>query len=133
MDPFVFRTFRKEVPRGIVQVDTVGTAAIMIHRRVIEKMPFPVFKFYFLESGEIMLTEDHYFCWKAELMGFECWADMSLQCSHYKLIDLAGVKQRIIAAFEGGMKYQQSLPPKEEPKIIIPHLADVVDLIPKQN
>lgn len=126
LDPFVFRTWNKRfAPGELVKVDSVGSAAMMINRRVFDKMTMPYFKFYYKESREILLTEDHYFCMVAQTLGFDVWASIDMGCSHYKLIDLLGVKQRVIKAFEAGMKYQESLPKKEEPKIIIPELADI--------
>ena len=128
-DPFVYRTWSKPYDATkLVKVDSLGSAAMMIHRRVFDKMRMPYFKFYYKENREILLTEDHYFCMVAQSCGYEVWADFELQCSHFKAIDLAGVKRRIIKSFENGMKYQQTLEKKAKSKIIIPELADVPKL-----
>jgi hypothetical protein len=118
-DPFVFRTHQSLPPDGKpLQVDSVGSAAMMIHRRVIEKMPFPWFRFLYKESGEILLTEDHYFCWKAQACGMEVWADPHLFCSHYKLVDLLQLGHTLEKIFKLGIertKVAQSIEvPKEE-------------------
>ena len=104
LDPFVFRTHQRLGPFPL-KVDSVGTAATMIHRRVFEKMDFPYFRFLYRPSGEILLTEDHYFCWKAMKYGFEVWADPKLFCSHYKTVDLLQLTGLVNKAYEKGKQH----------------------------
>jgi hypothetical protein len=118
-DPFVFRTHQNltETP---IKVDSVGSAALFISRRVFEKMPFPWFRFLYRESGEILVTEDHYFCWKAQEMGFEVWAYPKMFCSHYKTVDLlqlTGVINRAYIRGKEDMKLKDAvIIPDEEGK-----------------
>lgn len=104
LDPFVFRTHQKLGPFPL-KVDSVGTAAVVIARRVFEKMEFPWFRFLYRPSGEILLTEDHYFCWKAMEYGFEVWADPKLHCSHYKTVDLLQLTGLVNKAYETGKRH----------------------------
>ena len=90
LDPFVFKS-HKGIKDKPLQVDSVGSAAMLIQKRVITNMPFPWFRFLYRESGEILLTEDHYFCWKAQECGFEVWAAPKMFSHHYKTIDLMRV------------------------------------------
>jgi len=107
-DPWVFQTYQKQFEKDqLIQVDSAGAAALMIHRRIMEKLKMPYFAFLYKESREILLTEDHYFCWKAGIEGFEIWGDPQMLCSHFKLIDLVGVNQAIIRAFHAGMEVQK--------------------------
>jgi len=119
LDPFVFQTYHKTfTATEIVKCDSLGSAALMIHRRVIEAVPYPWFRFYYKQSGEIMLTEDHYFCWKAAMLGYEIYADMNLQCSHFKNVDLAGIKMLVGSAFEQGRLYEKKN--GEKVNIVVP-------------
>jgi hypothetical protein len=109
MDPFVFRTWQTApTPGKILRCDSVGAAAVMIHRRVIEKMPAPHFMFLYRHDREICFTEDHYFCWKAQELGFEVWADFEMVCSHLKLVDLSQVSLAQIRAFHKGIEFAQA-------------------------
>ena len=111
MDPWVFRTLQIVTP-NLTQVDSVGSAAMVIQRRVIERMPFPWFRFLYRESGEILLTEDHYFCWKAGECEFQVWAHPNMTCSHYKTVDLLQITGTINKAYEMGRtqeKIKQSI------------------------
>ena len=124
-DPWVFKVFQKQFEPGkIVKVDSVGSASMIVRRNVIEKVKTPHFMFLYKPSREILMTEDHYFCWVAGLNGFEVWADLDMICSHYKRVDLAGVNDRMIRAFQAGMEYQKAI--KEAPTgIIIPSADDM--------
>lgn len=108
LDPWVYRTHQQILGDArLMKVDSVGSAAMIIARRVFEKVPFPWFRFLYRESGEILLTEDHYFCWKAGLQGFEVWGDPQLVCSHFKTLDLLAVNMRMIKSIEMGVEYQK--------------------------
>lgn len=114
LDPFVFRAHQKIGPFPL-KVDSVGSAAIMIQRRVFEKVDYPWFRFLYRPSGEILLTEDHYFCWKAQEYGFEVWADPKLFCSHYKMVDLLQLTGLVNKAYETGKRHA-----KLKDSIVIP-------------
>jgi len=125
LDPWVFKMFQKPFEPGkIVHCDSVGSASVIIRRNVIETMKPPHFQFLYRPSRDILLTEDHYFCWVAEMHGFEVWADLEMICSHYKTIDLAGVNLRMMRAFEAGMQFQKDREEKN-PSIIIPTDKDI--------
>lgn len=112
VDPFVYRVHRGCM--GVAQmlrVDSVGSAALIIAKRVLQQMGLPWFKFLFKEIREIMLTEDHYFCWKAAAMGFEVWADPQMACSHYKTLDLFAVNNLMVKAYEKGREDAKGVTP----------------------
>lgn len=133
LDPWVFRSWSKEVEEGkIFKCDSVGTASIVIKRKVIEGMNPPHFCFYYRPTREILLTEDHYFCWKAQECGFQVWADMDMTCQHYKAVNLVAVEQIIVKAFLKGREYQDQQG-KKEIKIIEPTLAEIAEVDESKN
>jgi hypothetical protein len=114
-DPFVFRASRKAFGAGTLhECDSVGSACMVIARRVMEKMTPPYFSFFYRPDRSIMLTEDHYFCWKAKELGFSIWADPQMICSHYKSVDLLGVNALANKAHELGKSQAQVVIPKED-------------------
>ncbi len=119
MDPFVFRTHQSLKPQ-VMQVDSVGGAATMIARRVFEKTPYPWFQFLYRESREILLTEDHFFCWKAQQEGFKVWADPRQICSHYKLVDILQIQGPLEKAFKLGKSKAQAEFEQVKQSIIVP-------------
>lgn len=105
-DPHVFRT-HQNLTKTPIKVDSVGSAALFISRRVFEQMPYPWFRFLYRESGEILVTEDHYFCFKAQECGFDIWAYPEMFCSHYKTVDLLQLTGVINRAYNMGKEHQK--------------------------
>ncbi len=103
LDPFVYRVHPGVVGQGkLLQCDSVGAASLVVARRVVEKMSRPWFQFLYKEMREIMLTEDHFFCWRAKLEGFEVWADPQMAGSHFKTVDLFAVNSLLVRAWNIG-------------------------------
>jgi hypothetical protein len=107
LDPFVFRTHQSLKKGQIEKVDSIGSAAMLIQREVFEKIPEPWFRFLYKESGEILVTEDHYFCWKAQECGVEVWASPDHFCSHYKTVDLLQITGVMNRAYEMGKQAER--------------------------
>lgn len=103
LDPFVFRTIQK-MGKEIQKVDSVGSACLLIRRDVFDIIPFPWFRFLYRDSGEILVTEDHYFCWKAHECGLDVWAHPLMYGSHYKTVDLLQLTHTLNKAYEAGKK-----------------------------
>ena len=102
-DPWVFSVHPKIVePLPFNTEGSVGAAMLMIRRDVLEKMPWPPFRFLFKESEEILLGEDQYFCWMARRMGFEVWAHPQMIGRHLKTVDLLLVNNAMVNAFRAG-------------------------------
>lgn len=86
-----FLTLGPEGDTGLQQVDVIGTGAILIHRRVLEKMDeldIPWFNFHYDKYDNIKLSEDYDFCLKARNLGFKIYLDGDMRCSHYKLLPI---------------------------------------------
>ncbi len=127
-DPWVYRTHQSIVGAAtLLQCHSVGGACMMIARRVFETMPFPPFRFLYRESGEILLTEDHYFCWKAGELGFTVWGDPQMVCNHYKTVNLWAVNKSFIRSFEAGVQYQKQVEASKT-SIIIPTEAEIASV-----
>jgi hypothetical protein len=71
---------------GLAPVDVVGSAGLLVHRRVFEAMPPPWF-----EAGSLLrhgLGEDWWFCLKAKKLGFQTWVDTALPMGHTTTVTL---------------------------------------------
>lgn len=74
-------------------VNLIGTGAMIISRRVWEKIPGPWFKWAYKETGELHetdgdLSEDFYFCTLARQHGFKVWAH-SRVIPHWKTCEVS--------------------------------------------
>jgi hypothetical protein len=128
-DPWVYQMHRDCIGRpDLIEVDSVGGAATMIARRVLEKMQLPWFSFLYKEIREMLLTEDHFFCWRAKLEGFQVWAHCQMACSHYKRIDLLQVNNVMVQAYNNGIETGKQISVASSPSpsgIILPTSKDI--------
>lgn len=128
LDPWVYQTWQTAFEPGtLVNCDSLGAASIIISRRVIEKMPAPHFQFYYKPTREILMTEDHYFCWKAKVLGFEVWGDLEMTCGHYKTVNLAAVGQLLINTWNGAIDWYRG--ECEKQKIIVPDQETIEKIV----
>lgn len=72
-------------PDALLAVDALATGCMLIKREVLEAIaaahpedPRPWFKCHRNTAG----GEDFYFCEQAKAVGYQVWADFSVQCSH---------------------------------------------------
>lgn len=79
---------------GIVEIKGAGGSCLMIQRQVLEKMPFPWFRFTYqddngkktLNGDPLIISEDIFFVSMARGAGFKAYADTSLIARHSKAI-----------------------------------------------
>jgi hypothetical protein len=76
---------------GLMEVDGVGTGAIIISRNVLEAMPYPFQNVYEKKYGEKLIGNDFNFCVKAKKLGFKMYCHTDYHCSHYTRFDLRNV------------------------------------------
>lgn len=76
----------------VVEVEAMGTGAILIARRVLEHpaMVKP-FTYCYNEHGEVTVSEDVHFCRRARAAGFRVYAARRYSCDHYKTVALSDV------------------------------------------
>ena len=72
-------------PDSVVEVDLVGAGALLIHRRVLERIPRPWFEWEIGKKEGGGLSEDFAFCVKAKRAGFKICLDTSVRCEHIGL------------------------------------------------
>lgn len=74
-------------PDSLVEVDYVGAGCLLIHRRVLERLPRPWFVWE-IGRGDLPaphLSEDFSFCRRAKQAGFSVYLDTSVRCEHIGL------------------------------------------------
>jgi hypothetical protein len=76
-------------PNSLVEVDLVGAGCLLIHRRVLERIPRPWFEWEIGKEpqpqGRTAYSEDFAFCVHAKTHGFKVHLDTSIQCEHVGL------------------------------------------------
>jgi len=85
------RTF---VIGDIVEADAIGSGVMMIHRRVLEKLDPPYFKYVYDDKGMLALGQDFFFCQKAKEAGFRIYTYTGILTSHYQNINLLDIFKR---------------------------------------
>jgi hypothetical protein len=66
-----------DYPRNaLFRVQAVGTGVVLIHRRVLERIPRPWF------HGGVNVGEDVYFCLRCQQAGVEVWCDSRVKTLH---------------------------------------------------
>jgi hypothetical protein len=77
---------------GLREVDLVGGGCMMVHRRVMEALPAPWFRFETDADGQkVILSEDFTMCQAAVRRGFKVFLDTDRICGHIKRVDLRDV------------------------------------------
>ena len=75
------------IGEGIERIDACGASCLMIHRRVLESIPFP-FRVRFDENGVCTMGQDISFCKTAKDADFEIFAHYDVPCGHVKDVTL---------------------------------------------
>lgn len=75
---------------GLIEVDAVGTGAIILSRKVLESVPYP-FKNVYDKTGEKIIGNDLNFVREAKLKGFKAYIHTDYICSHFTRFDLKAI------------------------------------------
>ncbi len=90
---------------GLIEVDSMGTGAMIIHRRVFEnpEMRRHPFRSIWNEDGTRKKGLDLMFCELAKQQGFSVWCHLQYKCSHLVTADLMEIERAmIIREINGG-------------------------------
>lgn len=102
-----FKQSKEIPPNTLLQKDAVGAGCLLIHRRVLEGISPPWFKFEQDEWGCLKGGEDFDFCKKVRKHGFKVHVHTGYMCSHYGEVDIKQVNNLLVgaqrdAAIQGG-------------------------------
>jgi len=76
--------------RGLLEIGLAGSACLMVHRRVLERLDPPYFRTELDDEGTYIAdSEDFSFCRRAREAGFSLWLDTAQVCSHFKALDMS--------------------------------------------
>lgn len=83
---------------GLIEVDALGTGAMIIHRKVLEdpKMKAP-FENIYDENGVRVRGLDLSFCRKAKEIGYPVFCHLNFTCSHWVKVDLKMIYNAMVA------------------------------------
>lgn len=84
---------------GLIEVDAVGTGAIVLSRKVLEAMPYP-FKNVYDKVGEKQIGNDLNFCREAKAKGFKVFVHTDYVCSHFTRFDLKSIYYTMRGVFK---------------------------------
>jgi hypothetical protein len=85
---------------GLMEVDGLGTGAIIISRKVLEAMPYPFQNVYNKKDGDKLIGNDFHFCVKARKLGFKLFCHTDYICSHFTRFDLRNVYYTMQDAYQ---------------------------------
>ncbi len=82
---------------GLQVVDAVGSGCMLVARRVLLALKFPMFVRMHNEDGtDITKGPDYYFCEQVRKAGFEVHAHFRYNCNHIKEVELGTMIQRMV-------------------------------------
>ena len=69
-------------PAGLHEIDGCGFGCVLINSTVIRKMGYPHFVYQMASATQIQVSEDNFFCHKAQQFGAKIYVDSSIICEH---------------------------------------------------
>lgn len=69
-------------PAGLVKVDAVGAASLLIAREVFERLPQPWWQFVFFGQHKKLIGEDIWFCRNCKEAGIDVYVDTTVTSPH---------------------------------------------------
>jgi FkbM family methyltransferase len=70
------------MPQGLHEIDGCGFGCVLINCNVIRAMEYPHFVYQMANATQIHVSEDNYFCRKAQQVGAKIYVDSSIICEH---------------------------------------------------
>lgn len=84
----LYRNITYDKPKGLVEVDGIGTGALLIKIDVFKNLPKPWFKFALHKPSGNTISEDLMFCKLAKSNGYKIYCDTNCNCGHLTLNNL---------------------------------------------
>jgi GT2 family glycosyltransferase len=81
--------------KGLMEVDYIGTAVMMVKREVMESIKRP-FDCQYNDDGVVEVGEDFSFCERAKEKGYRVWVHLDYVSNHYKEINLENIYNFLI-------------------------------------
>jgi len=78
--------------KGLIEVDGIGTGALLIKTDVFKKLPKPWFRFALHKPSGSIISEDLMFCKLAQDNGYKLYCDTDCECGHLTLQNLTTKK-----------------------------------------
>lgn len=70
------------MPPGLHEIDGCGFGCVLVNCNVFRHMTYPHFKYEMASAMQIQVSEDNYFCAKAQRNGVKIYVDSSIVCEH---------------------------------------------------
>jgi len=81
---------RDALPNNPFKVKSCGFGIVLVKTGVFDKLEWPYWKDE-LAPGVIVISEDIYFCKKAQAAGYDIWCDPKVKCNHIRMTGLLGI------------------------------------------
>lgn len=72
----------RDTGESLSTCDSVGTGFMLIDLKIMKKLPKPWFFWKSNDKGEIVESEDYWFCRQAREAGYEVWVDLTIPVGH---------------------------------------------------
>lgn len=95
-----YESFHPDKWTGLIEVDAIGTGAMIMSRKVLEAIPYP-FRNEYDKTGEKQIGLDLNFCLRAKKLGFQVFCHTDYWCSHHTRMDLKVLYKTMSQAFDG--------------------------------
>jgi len=91
---------------GVIETESVGTGALLVHREVFESIEGPAFEQEYDSDGIRSQAEDYIFSQKAHEEGFSTYIDQDVIVDHYKKLSL----KKMLSAISYAISVDSSSP-----------------------
>jgi len=103
-----YESIRPDKWKGLLEVDAVGTGAIIIKREVLEKIPYP-FRNEYDKTGEKQIGLDINFCFRVKKLGFKIFCHTDYISSHWTRFDLRNIYYTMTEEYKKREKLEEEL------------------------
>jgi len=84
----VYKNISSKDFTGLVEIDGIGTGALLIKTEIFDKLKKPYFRYGYDKELDKMITEDMVFCKLAKEKGYKIYCDTDVRCGHLAMQNL---------------------------------------------